>query len=95
VCAKLSTPVIGTAIEVIGPVGPTLSCYTLIVDGINTFSYNASAPTFVAQQTLGFITGLEQKEHSLFIRNEIEGMGLALDAFNIWGQGVACFGQVF
>ena len=84
--------VLGTAVEIVGPVGPTLSTYTLTVDGQNTLTYNASAPVFVAQQTLGFLTGLVQQEHTLFIRNEIEGMGLALDSFNVWGQGVACFG---
>ena len=82
----------GTAIEVVGPVGPTLSTYTLLVDGQTSLTYNASAPVFVAQQTLGFVTGLMQQEHTLFIRNELEGTGIALDAFNVWGQGVACFG---
>lgn len=83
---------VGTAIEIVGPVGPTLSTYTLMIDGANPLTYNASAPVFVAQQTLGFVTGLDQQEHTLFIRNEVEGMGLALDTFNVWGQGVACFG---
>ena len=62
------------------------------MDNQITFKYNASAPVFVAQQTLGFVTGLVQQEHSLFLRNDVEGLGLALDAFKVWGQGVACFG---
>ena len=89
-----TSSVSGTAIEILGPVGPTLSCYTLIVDNQITFKYNASAPMFVAQQTLGFVTGLAQQEHSLFLRNDIEGSGFALDGFKVWGQGIACFGYV-
>jgi hypothetical protein len=37
-------------------------------------------------------SGLTQGEHLLTIINLEEGKGLALDAFSVWGAGVACFG---
>lgn len=83
-----------TAIEVVGPVGPQMSCYTLSVDDNISLTYNASAPLYAAQQTLGFITGLAQGEHVLTITNNLNDRVLALDSFNVWGSGQACFGCV-
>lgn len=37
-------------------------------------------------------SGLSQQEHRLVVTNLEDGKGLALDAFTVWGTGVACFG---
>lgn len=73
-------------------VGPKMSCYSIYIDGQSLATYNASLTVYAEQQTLGFWTGLGQQEHTLMVKNEIDEMGLAIDGFNSWGQGVTCFG---
>ena len=88
----------GTAIEIVGVVGPTLSSYSISLDGGSPTSLTARAPAYAAQQVLGFFTGINQGEHEIVITNVgidgKDGGGSAMDGFVVWGDAVACFGWV-
>lgn len=72
--------------------GPALGPYSAAVDSAGALVANASRTVFSGQQSMFLASGLTQGEHLLTIINLEEGKGLALDAFSVWGAGVACYG---
>lgn len=82
----------GTAIRIDGVTGPTMGTFSATIDSAGTSVANASRTIFSGQQALFLASGLTHGEHLLTITNLEEGKGLALDAFSVWGAGVACFG---
>jgi hypothetical protein len=86
------TPTLGTAVEIIGPVGPSAGSYIVTVDGTKVAHADANNPLDKERQILSLVNGLSQGEHLLSIINEKQDCLLALDGFQVWGQNTACFG---
>lgn len=65
--------------------------FSVAIDDQIIGNYNAASTVLAAGQILAFYTGMLQGEHVLNVTN-MESEGLAIDGFEIWGDGICCFG---
>ncbi|KAJ7058125.1 hypothetical protein C8F01DRAFT_308345 [Mycena amicta] len=85
----------GGHVAIFGPIGPTISRYTVQLDGINAGTFNGTKQNYVPQTTLFEANGLGSGQHTLQLISQpaVPGQLLAIDfaqvAANSGGSSVS------
>nr|GAT60481.1 predicted protein [Mycena chlorophos] len=71
----------GDHVEIFGPIGPTISRFTVSLDGANTGTFNATKENYIAQAPLFAASGLSSGKHTLKLTSDPADAGqlLAID----------------
>lgn len=71
----------GDFIAVFGPIGPTISRYTVSVDGVNSGTFNATKESYTPQVALYQASGLGAGQHTIELISQpaVAGQFFAVD----------------
>jgi hypothetical protein len=89
-----SADLIGSAIYVFGPTGPSFGVFQVSIDTKPIGTYNASTTVATYDTLLFFTTQLDPSaKHQIIVTNQVEGSTLALDYFVIVSDSSGGQGQ--